>query len=82
MTDMSKMSADQEEAALARPVLAFQTSDADYVNSFIRDLEDPDKRLVMEKLHDWRNYGVAGKAAILFALRSFVDIQRAKLMKV
>ena len=60
----------------AKPVLAHSASDADYINAMIRDLEDPDKRLVTEKLHDWRNYGVKGKAAILAALKEIVTMRR------
>lgn len=47
----------------------YQKQVADYVSAFIRDLEDPDIRLVTEKPHDWKNYGAEGKAAILSALK-------------
>ncbi len=42
---------------------------ANYVQMFMRDLEDPAMRLVTEKAHDWKCWGDEGKAAILAVVR-------------
>lgn len=55
-----------------------QAADADYVDRFVRQLEDPEIRLVTEKPHDWTNWGAAGKAAILAVVREGVASIRAR----
>lgn len=50
-------------------VAAHQAEDADYVDQFMRQLEDPLTRLVTEKPGEWRGYDVKAKAAILAVLK-------------
>lgn len=59
--------ADEVEAAeIGRQ--ACQAQAADYVNRFIRALEDPDMRLVTEKPNAWTNWEAEARAAILAEL--------------
>ncbi len=49
----------------------------DYVQRFVRHLEDPAIRLVTEKPHDWTCWGDEGKAAILAAVREGIAAKTA-----
>lgn len=51
-----------------------QVGDADYVNTFIGYLADPEIRVITVKPHDWTCHGANAKAAILAALTASVQL--------
>lgn len=79
---VGQQKADAEAKVDAAESQARQATDLDYVNRFVRHLEDQDIRLVTEKLNDWTCWGVAGKAAILAVVRDgLLSIQTRAAVK-
>lgn len=66
---MSYPSGAAKAAIETQEVAAHQAEDADYVDQFMRQLEDPRTRLVTEKPGEWRGFDVKAKAAILAVLK-------------